>query len=209
LSRRINHIPFALSAEIRFSRAAPTGCRRPASLLSPEVLSMASLEFNKMAAAVLTAGIIASLSGFIAREVVHAKKPAQHAYVPAGVEAAAPADKGGGAGPEPIAGLLANANPQAGQEVAKKCAACHSFEKGSANKVGPNLFGVVGAKHGHAEGFPYSPAITGKQGPWDPEALNQFLFKPQAYAKGTKMTFAGLPKAEDRANIIAYLQSLK
>lgn len=169
-----------------------------------------SLEFNKIAAAVLTAGIVASLSGWIARELVHPHPLEKNAYVVPGVEkTTTPEEKGAPAGPEPITPLLASANPEAGKEVAKKCAACHTFDKGGANKVGPNLFGIVGAKHGHMESFSYSQAIAGMPGDWDPESLNKFLYKPQAYAKGTKMTFAGLPKAEDRANVIAYLMTLK
>jgi cytochrome c len=167
-----------------------------------------SLEFNKMAAAVLTAGIVASLSGFVARELVHPEPLAENAYVVPGVEAA-PAAAEAPAGPEPVEPLLAAADVEAGKRVAAKCAACHTFEQGGPNKIGPNLFGIVGAEHGHIEGFAYSQVIAGMEGPWDVESLNQFLYKPQAYAKGTKMTFVGLPKTEDRANLIAYLQTLK
>jgi cytochrome c len=162
-----------------------------------------------MAAAVLTAGIVASLSGFISRELVHPKPLEQNAYAVPGVETKADTKGGAPAGPEPVAPLMASANAEAGKQVAAKCTTCHTFEQGGANKVGPNLFGVVGAKHAHAQGFAYSPALAGKDGTWTVEALNHFLWKPQDYAKGTKMTFAGLPKPEDRANMIAYLQSLK
>ena len=111
-------------------------------------------------------------------------------------------------GPAPIGPLLASADPAAGQAASKACAACHSFDKGGANKVGPNLYGIVGAKHGHIDGFAYSDAIKGKAGPWNYDELNKFLYDPKAYAPGTKMTFAGLKKDQERANVIAYLRSL-
>jgi cytochrome c len=170
-----------------------------------------SLEFNKMAAAVLTAGVIASFCGFVASVAVHPKKLEQNAYVVPGVEAKPEAGgAGGAAGPEPVAPLLASANPQAGQEVAKKCLQCHSLEKGGPNKIGPNLFGIVGAPKGHeGSGFAYSPALLATGGNWTEEELNKFIFKPQGYAKGTKMTFAGLPKTQDRADLIKYLETLK
>jgi cytochrome c len=167
-----------------------------------------SLEFNKICAAVLVGGICASLSGFIAQVLVH-PKPLKEA-----VFAIAPSEKeppGGAAAapPEPIEKLLASADPKAGQEVAKKCAQCHTFDQGGKPKIGPNLYGVVGGKKGHEQGFSYSQAMLDKGGDWSPEDLNQFLTKPSAFVKGTKMTFAGLPKAEDRANVIKYLETLK
>lgn len=170
-----------------------------------------SMEWNKIFGAVLLAGLIAMLSGFVSEVLVHPKKSEKNAYVVAIPEGqSSHADKGGGAptGPAPIAPLLAKADTAAGQGTAKACAACHSFDKGGANKVGPNLFGIVGSPKGHAQGFGYSDALVKTGGQWTYEELNKFLSDPKAYAPGTKMTFAGLKKDNERANVIAYLRSL-
>ena len=169
-----------------------------------------SMEWNKIFGAVLLAGLIAMLAGFASKVLVHSKPLEKSVYVVATPEGAAPAaDKGAApAGPAPIAPLLAAASPENGQKVAKACAACHSFDKGGANKVGPNLYGTVGAPKGHIQGFSYSDALVKTGGSWTYDELNKFLYDPKAYAPGTKMTFAGLKKDDDRAAVIAYLRSL-
>ncbi|MGD9649394.1 MAG: cytochrome c family protein, partial [Dongiaceae bacterium] len=106
----------------------------------------------------------------------------------------------------PIGPLLAGASVEAGEEVFKKCVACHSIGKGAASKIGPNLWGVVNAKHGHMEGYAYSKEMAASEGKWDYESLNKFLYNPRRLFPGTKMTFAGLPKEQDRANVIVYMR---
>jgi len=112
---------------------------------------------------------------------------------------------------EPVAvsvlDMLADADVAAGQKVFKKCAACHSIEKGGKNKVGPNLWNIVGGSHGVVAGYKYSDAMTGLSGVWSYEALDEFLISPKAYAPGTKMSFGGLKKPKDRAALIAYLRA--
>lgn len=176
------------------------------------VLGMAtSLESNKILAGILAAGLLAMATGKIADGLVHPTALTENAYkidVPD-----APAGAGAAKGPapvEPVLPLLAQADPAAGEKEAKKCAACHSFDQGGANKVGPNLYGVVGQEKASHAGFSYSDAMKSFSDPkqWTYESLNKFLLKPTDYIPGTKMNFAGLKKAEDRADLIAYLRTL-
>ncbi|MGZ0186627.1 MAG: c-type cytochrome [Alphaproteobacteria bacterium] len=177
---------------------------------------MDSMKLNKLAAAILLAGVVAMTTGFVSRLIHpaaggghgagHDEKRVLAGYVKAdaGSDHSKPAKP---AGPEPVAGLLAAADIAAGQKLFKKCKACHTAAKDGPNKVGPALFGVVGndiASHG---GYSYSKTLQGLPGNWDYASLNKFLFKPKVFAKGTKMAFAGLSKASDRAAIIAYLRA--
>lgn len=151
------------------------------------------------------AGCAAALGLSIASGMIFHSGPPEKPGYP--VEGAAEAGGGGAAAAVPIATLLATADVAKGAEVFKKCAACHTVNQGGANGIGPNLWGVIGKKHGHLPGFAYSSALTGIPGNWDFDAMNAWLTSPRKYAPGTKMTFAGLGSAEDRANVIAYLNS--
>ena len=109
----------------------------------------------------------------------------------------------------PVSPLLANADPKAGEAYAKTiCLVCHTANEGGRAIIGPNLYNVVGGPHAHMAGYAYSPAMKAKSGPWSYEELNHWLFKPAAYAPGTKMTFPGIPDVQLRANVIAWLRSL-
>ena len=172
-----------------------------------------SFQFNKIFAALLLAVLVAYVAGYAAKGVVHAEVPETIAF-PVGdlkIAEAAPTGAAPAAAPqaEPINALLAVADTAAGQKVSRACTACHSFEKGGANKVGPALWGILGRGVASVAGFAYSDAMQShKDKKWTYEELNQFLFNPKAHVPGTKMAFAGVKKTDERAALIAWLRTL-
>jgi cytochrome c len=173
---------------------------------------MSAFEWNKIIASVLTAMIVAMASGILAIQLVRPKSLEKPVFLPAGSEqvAAAPAEQPAATRLEPIEPLLAKADPQRGEQLSKVCAVCHTFNKGGANKIGPNLWDVIEEGIAAVPNYQFSAALQADKGQkWDPEKLSQWLYSPQSFAKGTKMTFAGFPKAQDRADVIAYLNTLK
>src|SRR5262245_23952016 len=152
---------------------------------------------------VLFAGIVALGASIVAGEVFHSERPEKMGYPIEGVEVEGESTEAA----KPIEFYLASADPAKGEQVFKKCAACHNADNGGANALGPNLWGVVGKPHGAHPGFAYSDALKGVAGNWDFKALDTWLTSPKKYAPGTKMTFAGLSNPEDRANVIAFLNS--
>lgn len=170
--------------------------------------------YMNMGAGALLGTIFVLMSVSIASEgIFHSPAPEKPGYMIAAAEAPA-AGGAGGAAPaaeKPIAELLAKADVKAGEIIFKKCAACHNAEKGGPNKVGPNLWGVVDRPIASHEGFAYSAGMKdfskGGSEHWTFENLNHFLTAPKKLVAGTAMGFAGLPKEEDRANLIAYLHN--
>jgi cytochrome c len=172
---------------------------------------MASLETNKVLAAVLCAGLLAMATGKVAEGLRHPNELEENAFK-IEVANAAP-DSAATAGPapiEPVIPLLASADVAAGEALAKKCSACHSENEGGGNKVGPPLWDVVGREKASVDGFAYSDAMAAFSDPkdWTYASLNKFMYKPKDYIPGTKMNYAGLKKASDRADLIAFLRSL-
>jgi cytochrome c len=172
---------------------------------------MDSFELNKIAGAVLFALLIFFGTRTLTDIIFAAPKPEKPGMV---VEV--PDQAGGGAHgakeeskPEmSIAQALSAADAARGQKQLKKCSACHSFDQGGANKIGPNLYGVVGRALGATDGFAYSPALKDKGGSWGYEELSAFLANPKGFIPGTKMAFSGLKSVETRADLILHLRSL-
>lgn len=166
-----------------------------------------NLEFNKLFAALLVAGITAGMSSFVARKIIHPHDLKEDAVPIEGVEVVAGAASKP-KGPEPILHLVAAADVARGQKLSKACAACHSFDKGGPNRVGPNLWNVMGEAKASKAGFAYSDALKEMSGAWGYPEMNKFLYKPKVYVPGTKMNYIGLKKPEDRAAMIAWMRTL-
>ena len=174
---------------------------------------MDTYEFNKYAGAILAALLVTTTIGFIGNALVHPAKLEKSAYVVQGVEqkpeagaaAAAPAAV------EPISPLLAKADANKGKTLFKQCQTCHTDEKGGPNRIGPNLWAIVGRHKASEAGFAYSSALQDAakkdNNAWTYEEINHFIANPRGYVPGTKMTFVGLKKTEDRADVIAYLRT--
>jgi len=177
---------------------------------------MNAYELNKIFGAVVSSVLAVTVIGFLANMLVHPRQLEKSVLDIKVAEDAAPAAAAAGpaAALEPIAPLLAAASADAGKALTRNCTSCHSFEKGGKNAVGPNLWDVLGNKKAHAAGFGYSSGLQamaakgGDEGAWGYENLNAFLANPKGYLPGTRMAYAGMRRAEDRANLIAFLRTL-
>jgi cytochrome c len=167
-----------------------------------------SLETNKLIGAVLTAGIIFVGSGVISDLLYKVDMPDENTFRIAGADESDIAEAVEAVPDVPLEVRLASASADAGQRAFRACAACHTADDGGANRVGPNLWDVVGRPIGGKEGFRYSAVIGGHGGVWDYHALDGFLAKPADWAPGTSMSYAGIADDAARADMIAYLRSL-
>ncbi|MEQ8192957.1 MAG: cytochrome c family protein [Rhodospirillales bacterium] len=164
---------------------------------------------EKFGASVLIVMWLVWGTNVIGNVTVHADTPKKPAIEIAGLpDAGASQASSEPAEPKDALTLLAKADAKAGAKVFGKCKACHTAEKGGKNRVGPNLWNVVGSKIAYHEGFNYSGALKEKKGEWTYKNLDAFIESPRDFAKGTKMTFAGIKKASERAAVIVYLRSL-
>jgi cytochrome c len=170
---------------------------------------MNSFELNKILGAILATCLLLLALNISAGALFAPAKPQKPGYQIAVKEEAAGGKAEAPASAQPIEVLLAKASVEKGQAAAKQCGACHTFEKGGPNRVGPNLYGIVGDERGKDRGgFNFSAAMKAKGGTWTFDELNKFLANPRGYIPGTNMTFAGLSRDEQRADVINYLRTL-
>jgi cytochrome c len=165
---------------------------------------MDSFEINKIVASVLVVFLVVFGIGKISDIVFHVEKPNTSAYK---VEVSTTSSTQDSSTEQlvDIAALLARGNLDDAKKVWKKCTACHSIKKGGKNKIGPALYNVLGRNVAALDNYKYSKVLAAYGKTWTFEEMNEFLKKPQAYIKGTKMAFAGLKKEKDRASILLFM----
>ena len=171
---------------------------------------MKGLELNKIAAAILIAGIIAMVVGNIADILYQPNKDFKRGYTIETSEQTSHTNQDNNTPQEQIdiSVLMANANAELGQKEFKKCAICHTVTKNGSNRVGPNLWNIVNAPKAMKDKFVYSKAMSDKKGNWTYDDLMSLLTSPRKFVPGTKMAFAGYRNHQDAANVIAYLRTL-
>tara|TARA_Y100000590_G_scaffold330069_1_gene374884 strand:- start:3621 stop:4142 length:522 start_codon:yes stop_codon:yes gene_type:complete len=161
---------------------------------------------NKIIVSVIIAVILVLGINKIADFVFYVEKPTKSAYQVASVSTTSETTSiSSNEESLDIMVLIASANVEDGKKVFKKCAACHSINKGGSNKIGPNLWNILGKQSGSVANYKYSKAMTAHQKSWTFEEMNGFLISPKKWIKGTKMSFIGLSKPEDRAAVILYM----
>ena len=171
---------------------------------------MSGLEVNKILASIILAILVVTVIGHLGDIIVDVdhhemEETAYKIDVPESGQATL------GATPkeeiiEPISLFLASASLEKGEKLFKKCSSCHNYDKGSANKVGPNLWNLINRPKASVDGYAYSKALAEYGGEWSYEEIAEFLYKPKKFVKGTKMNFAGLKKVQDRANLVLFLR---
>jgi cytochrome c len=209
------------AAEVPRGLAGYTGCQGAGNRLSirrrtslrpswrvGSFSAMDSFELNKILGAILGTCLGLLSLNIAANAILHPHMPAKPGYAievpekPKAGEKAAPEQK-----EQPIEQLLASADAGRGQKSFNKCVSCHTVEKGGKILTGPNLFGVIGREKGSVEGFNYSAAFRKLKGPWTIDEISEFLKNPKSKVPGTNMTFAGVPRASERADLITFLNS--
>ena len=173
-------------------------------------LNMSKFELNKLFASILLASLIIMLTSFLVNLIYKPTLTLKKRGWQIEVATTHSKQKSQTIQEIDLTELMKTANAKAGKKIIKKCISCHSFEKGGANKIGPNLWNVFMSKKGmHPANYPFSKAMKAKGGAWDEQSLFAFLAKPSKYVPGTKMSFIGIKDPKKRADVIAFLKKNK
>jgi cytochrome c len=171
---------------------------------------MDSFEWNKIIGAVLATALFVMVLKIASEAVFHVPKPAKPGYAVPGIEVAETAPGAEKPAEEPLPDfgtVIPTADLAHGQQIAQRCTQCHTWDKGGPNRIGPNLYGIIGRQPGTHEGFSFSSAMKNKEGAWTYSDLYLYMKRPAAYLPGNKMAFAGLPRSQDRIDLLAYMRT--